>query len=122
MQGFNLKKFEENKYLTDLELHAKNLELKVQSLESKVQDLEQHAHNLMQLVEYMRLKNRLKRLLPGKIRNILKTLFFKTKRVYYLARKIYGYIRVNGLLFALKQRYYSFFYKTKKVVLRITHQ
>ncbi|QSZ40927.1 glycosyltransferase [Sulfurimonas aquatica] len=88
----------------------------IQLMQKHIKDLELHTKNLLALAEYMRLKNRLKRLLPSEIRNKIKMFIIKYKRSHYLMKKIYSYVKVNGLLFTIKQLYNSRMYKSKAVV------
>ena len=87
-------------------------------MKNNLKDLELHTKNLLELVESMRLKNRAKRLIPNKIRNVIKRFSPKNTRWYYITKKIYSYIKANGLFFTMKQFYYGLTQKNQAVVFK----
>lgn len=92
----------------------------LQNIKYYSKDLEQHSKNLTALAESMRLINRLKKLLPHGIKSILKRILSKLKRGSYLIRKLRHYVYINGLLFTLKQVYFSRKYKGSAITFKNT--
>jgi GT2 family glycosyltransferase len=83
----------------------------IHNQEQHIQSQEQYISNLIADIQSMSLRNRLKRLLPAVVKNILKKFFFKIKRGGVIRRRLFQYVRMNGVLFSLKQLYFSSLYK-----------
>ena len=85
-----------------------------------ISNLEQHAVNLITIIESLRLKNRLKRIVPRPVKSTLKKIYFKIKRGNVIRRKLFQYIHTNGLFFSLKKLYFYRVYKVKAVEFKNT--
>lgn len=92
---------------TDVYQHMKQLEKNVKEKDQQVQEKDQYIHHLHELVQSLRLKNRLKNITPKIIREKTYTLIQTTKRPLKLL-KVMDKQYVNKLIKHIKQGNFSY--------------
>ena len=101
--------------ITELEKLIQVKDERIHALECQIINLQLHAENL---IEAMGLKSRLKKLIPSRIRNVLKKIKGKLTKSKALLKQECSSIMMNGLVFSLKQACNDWFYKNKAVVFK----
>ena len=105
--------FDGQKLLREKDLYIKNLQKEVGEKELQIQNLQDTVIHLHQIAQSMRIKNRVKRVLPKSIKEFLKWGF----RKYAVLKDKYDKFRVlaeaNGTIFTCKQALRSKLHKTQ---------
>jgi len=94
---------EEQKLLKEKDTHIKNLQKSMGDKELQIQNLHDEVMRLHQLAQSMRIKNRVKRVLPKKVKEFLKFFFHKYKTFKDKYKKFRLLADANGTIFTCKQ-------------------
>jgi len=109
------------KMLQEQNLFIENLQKTIADKNFEIWQLNDLITHLNAVAQSMRIKNRIKKLLPSHLKNILKKVFFKYRFISNKYVKFRLLSKANGTLFVLKQLVKSKLYKSKALSFKKTN-